>query len=401
MNAKKRLRIAIILAVALLITVFGILIYVANQKKAVTIYDFCRNIPYNEKANYMIAETDLEPVEILAGDVKDDYVTDIADAVGKYLASDALKGQHVMKGQLSVEPTHLEKGGISELAEYRKFYLPIDYKTGFAGDITAGQTVDILFTEVHSRAGYPTDRTEDIPNSNPLIYGQSKIIMQNIPIYQVYTANGSVYKRRETDPDMVYEAETAEKEKAVAPAYVALTVTGEQYEDLYVRNLVGSLSLVSRFDGSDDIETDGHLYLKTGDACVYIGTGNLEYDPQIDMEAGELEWGEHDPLDIDTEDVQNKDNPLSIYKVITDMQKVSLNEAQRAQFRSVNQRLEAYMTELLGVDWKLNAPESITDEDILTLYKNEPEKLIAYGEWKQDTESLAKEIFGVDTEMPW
>lgn len=397
MTRKRKFQILIALLILMVLGIGALVLWIANAKRAVTIYDFARTIQYDEKSNYALTTNDLEEVQILAADVKEDYITDPQEAIGKYITGTAYKGQHILKGQIQSEPTYTEVAGISELAEYRKFYLPVSLDGAFAGDIKAGQLVDILWAE--SGTGLSTERTNDVPGAaNGINYNQAKIIMSSIPIYQVYTSDGSVYKKKTTDPETLnkfkgndaasLQGEQSE-ETTGSPAYVALSVTVDQYEELYVRRQMGTVSLVCRFDESADATTDGYVIMKDGLANVYTGKGNLEY-----------EHGIVDEENADTTELQvTKPNP---YTFLRRLSLIEMTEEQRNRYKALYTRFVEFAQMSGGTEWELNNPELITATDLANAAQAKSEDAMTqYLAWQQDVEAFAEEVTGSKQIMPW
>lgn len=400
MNKKRKLQVLGLLLLALLVGVISLAFWIGNEKKSVTIYDFSRTIQYDEKSNYALTEADLVATEILAADVKEEYVIDPHEVIGKYITGTAYKGQHIIKHQVQTDPTYVEVTGLSELAEYRKIYLPISYKAGFAGDIKSGQIVDLMFTE--SGTGLTTERTSGLLGSeNGLNYAHTKIFMQNIPVYQVYTADGNVYTRKTTDPETLnkfqgnnasaLKGEESQQQNTGEPAYVALTVTVPQYEEISARMLYGTISLVSRFENSTDQESNGYLLVKDGYANVFAGEGNLEFD--------------HNVGDI-LDQIQSTEKPENtrptLYTFLRRLAMISMNEEQAERYKSIDKRYTDFMTKAVGDNWQNADPDSVSADDIMNSISNDDMELInRFITWKQEVEELAKELMGNNVVLPW
>lgn len=400
MNKKRKLQVLGLLLLALLVGVISLAFWIGNEKKSVTIYDFSRTIQYDEKSNYALTEADLVATEILAADVKEEYVIDPHEVIGKYITGTAYKGQHIIKHQVQTDPTYVEVTGLSELAEYRKIYLPISYKAGFAGDIKSGQIVDLMFTE--SGTGLTTERTSGLLGSeNGLNYAHTKIFMQNIPVYQVYTADGNVYTRKTTDPETLnkfqgnnasaLKGEESQQQNTGEPAYVALTVTVPQYEEISARMLYGTISLVSRFENSTDQESNGYLLVKDGYANVFAGEGNLEFD--------------HNVGDI-LDQIQSTEKPENtrptLYTFLRRLAMISMNEEQAERYKSIDKRYTDFMTKAVGDNWQNADPDSVSADDIMNSISNDDMELInRFIAWKQEVEELAKELMGNNVVLPW
>lgn len=400
MTKKRKFHILIGLLVIMVGGILALTLWIANAKKSVTIYDFARTIQYDEKSNYALTLNDVVEAQILAADVKEEYITDPQEIIGKYITGTAYKGQHIMKHQLQSDPTYVEVSGISELADYRKFYLPIGYANAFAGDIEAGDTVDLLWAE--NGGGLSTDRTDGVTGSeNGINYNQARIVMSDIPIYQIYTADGSVYNKKTTDPETLnkfkgQDAATLQGEDGEqptgAPAYVALTVTVEQYEELYVRNQTGTLSLVSRFKESQDVESDGYLVIKDGLANVYTGKGNLEFEHGVDAQNQEKK---------DVEPVVTAARP-DVYTFLRRLAVMDKTPEQEETYKTLYAQFVEYAQAVAGTEWEINNPEQISMVQLeAAVSAMGQEKMLDYQAWKTNVQELTTSVYGAPQIMPW
>ena len=400
MTKKRKFQILIGLLAIMVGGILALTLWIANAKKSVTIYDFARTIQYDEKSNYALTLNDVVEAQILAADVKEEYITDPQEIIGKYITGTAYKGQHIMKHQLQSDPTYVEVSGISELADYRKFYLPIGYANAFAGDIEAGDTVDLLWAE--NGGGLSTDRTDGVTGSeNGINYNQARIVMSNIPIYQIYTADGSVYNKKTTDPETLnkfkgQDAATLQGEDGEqptgAPAYVALTVTVEQYEELYVRNQTGTLSMVSRFKESQDVESDGYLVIKDGLANVYTGKGNLEFEHGVDAQNQDKK---------DVEPVVTAARP-DVYTFLRRLAVMDKTPEQEETYKTLYAQFVEYAQAVAGTEWEINSPEQISMVQLeAAVSAMGQEKMLDYQAWKTNVQELTTSVYGAPQIMPW
>lgn len=400
MTKKRKFHILIGLLAIMVGGILALTLWIANAKKSVTIYDFARTIQYDEKSNYALTLNDVVEAQILAADVKEEYITDPQEIIGKYITGTAYKGQHIMKHQLQSDPTYVEVSGISELADYRKFYLPIGYANAFAGDIEAGDTVDLLWAE--NGGGLSTDRTDGVTGSeNGINYNQARIVMSNIPIYQIYTADGSVYNKKTTDPETLnkfkgQDAATLQGEDGEqptgAPAYVALTVTVEQYEELYVRNQTGTLSLVSRFKESQDVESNGYLVIKDGLANVYTGKGNLEFEHGVDAQNQDKK---------DVEPVVTAARP-DVYTFLRRLAVMDKTPEQEETYKTLYAQFVEYAQAVAGTEWEINNPEQISMVQLeAAVSAMGQEKMLDYQAWKTNVQELTTSVYGAPQIMPW
>lgn len=404
MNRRKRYKSLVTMFILLAVGVSALIIWVKTAKKSIVIYDFSRTIEYDDKSNYALTQTDLVATEILAADAKPEYVIDPSTVIGKYITGTCYKGQHVMSQQVQKDPTYVEVTGLSELAEYRKIYLPISYQSGFAGDIRSGQSVDLMFTETGT--GFSSDRTNGLLGSeNGINYAHTKIFMQNVPVYQVYTEDGDVYVRKTTDPETLNQLQgrnaatlsdepASNKEKKPGPAYVALTVTVPQYEEISARQMYGTISLVSRFENSTDQDSNGYLMVKDGYADIFAGEGNLEYDHNV----SEFMDNNQEPETTEGQEPAR----ASIYRFLRRMAMFSMTEEQSERYKSIDRRYSEFMVKTVGEGWENQNPELYTDEHIQAAIPNDDTAMQQnFLQWKIDVETLAKELMGSNVVLPW
>lgn len=398
MNKKKKVRMLIIQLVVLFLAIVAITVWISTERKEVTVYDFSRTIQYNEKANYQITEDDVVASTVMAADVKPEYVTNSNEILGKYLTGDAYKGSHINNNQLSSDPPYIDKKGVSSESDLRKMILPITYATAFAGDVKAGDIVDLLFQD--NNTGKVTDDTTKV-SSQPegsIKYSSAKIFMQGLSIFQVYANDGSVYIRKETDPMTlgIYKGELANggsvnedgsQQNTSAPAFVALTVTAQQYEEINSRLKMGAISLVSRFNGSQNVETNGYLVAKGDTADIYVGQGSLEKNIELFDNTQTI-----DPVTVEFQ---------KLYSFIRDLSKVSMSDEQRQRYASIYTRYSTYMTAMHGPNWETNSPDTVTMDDIAASQNTDTASTNAFMSFKTDLESLSKELRGTQVVLPW
>ena len=394
MNKKKKMRVLIAELVLFIVAVIAIIFWISNEKKEIMIYDFARTIEYSEKENYALTEQDIVESYIMQADMSEDYITNKEEILGMYIRGTAFKGQHILKNQLSKDPTAIDEGGISELAGYRIITLPVNYETSFAGDIEAGDRVDLLFQE--NGSGLPVGEASQLAGAESgLNYQSSRIFMQNIPVYQVLQSNGAVYTRRETDPvtlnrfDGELSSGTEENTEYGAPAYVKLTVTPAQYEEIMTRRNSGTVSLVQRFDESQDVDTEGYLVIKGTGANTYAGEGSFEYDPEL--------------VNDEEENAEAEINVVrpALYTFLRDLTKTEMTDAQRETWNTLWTRYSDLMKYTQGDNWEINNPELISIDDLTTAIGDNVDYQRLLDAFKTDLETFAKELRGDMVLLPW
>lgn len=397
MNKKKKVIVLIIQLFVLLVAILATIAWITTEKKEIVIYDFARTIQYNEKANYQITADDIKASSIMAGDMRSEYIRNSEEIIGKYLTGDAYKDTHIVSKQLSPDPPYIDKSSISSEADLRKVYLPISYANAFAGDIKAGDVVDLLFMDANS--GKVTEDTNKVTSQaeGSIRYSSAKIFMQGLSVYQVYTKDGGIYIRKETDPMTlgVYHGELAnggsvgtegEAQTYEAPSYVALAVTAQQYEEIISRLQMGQVSMVARFQGSNDIETNGYLVAKGDTADIYVGQGTLEKDIEL--------FDTSQPVEI------NKELP-ALYTFIRDLSKVQMSDDQRQRYASVYTRYSTYMAAINGQNWESANPDTVTMDDLAASASADETTIASFMTFRTDLEALAKELRGNQVVLPW
>jgi len=406
---KKNAKLLVAFLVLIIIAVLIGIVWVKSQIKEATIYEWSRSISYDDSENYIVQQSDIVQATVMAADVKAENITNADAIVGKYLTRDVSAGSPVLSTQLQSDPTHTDNiNAVSSLAEYRKILLQVNgFKDTFAGDIQSGDTVDLMFTFTNS--GVTDETTEHLENSKGGInYANCKIFMTDVPVFQVYDSTGAVYCKQVTDPMTLNKygstgglsGEQTEDTQVAAPAYVALTVTVDQYEEISARMLVGKVSLVSRFNGSTDQDTDGYILIKDSGATLYAGNGYLERDPALFPEdQGVVEPGQ---TVNENGDVVPMQKTPSLYNFIKDLAKISMTESEKDKYNSVYTRFAEYMLALKGTDWEAADPDEVTMEQFEeSIDADDMAAVNAYFSFKLDLESLAKELKGSDVLLPW
>ena len=176
------------------------------------------------------------------------------------------------------------------------------------------------------------------------------------------------------------------------PAFVALTVTVPQYEEISARMLYGTVSLVSRFESSANQDPNGYLIVKDGYANIYAGEGNLEFEHNVE-----------DFLNDNGDDLGEPMNSRpGIYTFLRRMAMISMTEDQFERYKSIDRRYTDFMVKTMGSNWEALNPDSVTDEDILNSIEHNNEELLnQFVVWKLEVEELSKELMGNEVILPW
>lgn len=411
MNKKKKFKILLIQLLLLVVAIVGILIYITTQQQQVQIYEFSRTIKF-DNVNYAVTANDIKAVKVLAADVKSNNINDANSIIGKYIVGDVYVDTPVTTDQLSVDPPVTTTDVLKAEAAYKKITIPITYQTSFAGDLKSGDHVDLAF--VNTDSGETTSRTTTMnkeaqttstqavnTQTTSLKYTTAKIFLQDIAVYQVYAADGSVYVRKETDPTTLHQyngelaqagstGTTEQQTNYAAPAYAVLSVTGPQYEEITARMYMGIVQLVGRFEGSQNNDTSGYIVAKNGDAVIYAGEGTLEENPQlISGTEAETQPG--------AQDVKK----TGIYSFIQDLAKIQMTDEQREKYASIYTRYSSIMNKVYGAGWESDNPDAKSLNDITSAITPGDETTVALvNGFKTDLDSLAKELRGDAVTMP-
>ena len=398
MTKKKKIAILITQLVLIVVAIFAVLLWISTEKKEVTVYDYARTIQFNEKSNYQLKAEDLVAVQLMAADIKPEYVVNAEDVIGKYITGDVFKNTHVMKTQLSADPPYIDKGFAKSEAELRRISIPITYASALAGDIKAGDLVDLLFLDKNS--GIATEDTEKTTSTEKgmVRYASARVFMQSVPVYQVLTSDGNVFVRKETDPVTLglYSGELAnggsvggeqQPQNTAAPAYATLTVTPAQAEEIISRLQMGTILVVGRFGGSQDITSNGYLIAKGDTADIYAGQGTLEKDIEL--------------FDSSQPVIKITDELPSVYSFIRDLSKVQMTDDQRQRYVAIYTKYANYMSQIYGNDWENNDPDSVTMDMISLRVATDESSSAIFLKFKNDLEILAKELRGAQVLLPW
>ena len=222
--------------------------YITSSKNEIIAYKYKVALPKNTK----ISKENLEAVKISANAVNKTVITDPDKIVGKYTAAEIYEGELaderkvVAEGQ--VDP--LKSISDEEKGKMRKISIPVDLISTWGGSLGKGDRVDLSFTGKVGEATY------------------TKIFMQNVLVYDVLSSAGESYIKPEDRPpievDIKKDAQAAQE---IISAEVArrsdlvmaiLAVTTEQYEEIKNRLATGEVSLVGRFNGSENVSTKGY-----------------------------------------------------------------------------------------------------------------------------------------------
>lgn len=258
MNKRRYLTMVIQLLVVILF-VLGFFNYVNTEVKPTNVWSFKHDV----KVNSEITKEDLTQVQIPGSAKTENFVENIDDIVGKYAVTDISANEYVTKDYI-VTKDNVDPFKDMDVKDLRKISLPIDYETGFAGNLKKGDKVDLIFTG----KGEKDDQTFDY----------SKTFIQSAYVWSVNTDGGYVFKDHsqlgevQSNGDDGKDISTQETSSDIAT--VTLAVTLDQAEEIMARKANGTIRIVGRFEDSENYQSLGYVL---GDySKVFTGNANAE-----------------------------------------------------------------------------------------------------------------------------
>ncbi|WCK56924.1 Flp pilus assembly protein CpaB (plasmid) [Aneurinibacillus sp. Ricciae_BoGa-3] len=224
--------------------------YTQNEVQPKQVYVFNKDIGVNTQ----VTQADLSAVSIPSKAVSTNFAVNPKDIVGKYLNSNAYKGQYVYKQEL-VRKDQTDPFASMDMSKLRKISIPVTYVDSFAGNIKRGDKVDLVFTG---------EGTKNIGGQQtPFKY--SKVFLQNVYVYNVATDDGYKYVDHSTKSKAEIAGANASSQKIDTSSsnnkigIVTLAVSLDQAEEIQVRENGGKVSMVGRFDDNQSYETLGFV----------------------------------------------------------------------------------------------------------------------------------------------
>lgn len=268
---KKKRLIILVLQVCLIIGfAFSFYTYVQKEIQPIDVFVFNGNI---EDVNSEITLSHIKKVSVPAKAVTTEFARDPKEIVGKYLTTKAFKGQYIYSKQL-VDKESIDPFESMDLSELRKISLPISYLDGFAGNVSRGDKIDLVFT------GEGTLKNNQGSQDK---YNYSKVFLQDVMVYSVATKDG--YKFVDHSRFAPGEVNSSDGEKIDIEAssdeiaVITLAVSLQQAEEIEARMSKGKVRFIGRFDNSETYETLGYVlgdYAKIFSGQASAETGKIE-----------------------------------------------------------------------------------------------------------------------------
>lgn len=269
---KKRIVSLTLQLIVLAIFVLTIFKYNSDKINPRQVFAYASNL----EAGTRITESDLIRVPISSMTVTTDMVPadDYASIVGRYLKTDVFVNTLAYTQQLA-DTNSTGMLASLDLSNSVLISLPLDMIESLAGDIEAGDYVDLLFKSQGA--------AESAQGSENEFY-YAKIFMRNLPVYQVNTTDGYKWVSR---ADMTVtdvnanpsEAGELTGNESGEMGSITLVVTPEQFEQIEARRLAGEIKIAKRFDETQNHETLGFVignYGKIFSGNANAETGNLQ-----------------------------------------------------------------------------------------------------------------------------
>lgn len=262
MKSKKKLIVLFLQIVLIIAFVFTYKQYVEFSLQPTEVYMYARNLDVGVK----VTERDLVSTPLSQMTLQNNMIMygNKNEVIGKYTTVKAIKNTIVYKEQLG-NITSVDKFASLDLSNSRVIALPISFATAIAGDIARGDRIDLMFK---SSASVET-------GEESASFSYSKIFMQNVPIYQINTADGFRFiGHAHEDAYVTNEDGSVSARSSTAPSTISLIVTPEQAEEIHTRLMVGEIVFVKRFEESETHETLGFVIGEYGK--LFAGNANAE-----------------------------------------------------------------------------------------------------------------------------
>lgn len=261
MNKKRYITMIIQLFVVILFAV-GFFNYVHTKIKPTNVWVFKNDV----KVNSQISMDDITQLQIPKSALTSNFILDSDEIVGKYAVTDMSADEYITNDCV-VEKDKIDPFKDMDVRNLRKISLPIDYETGFAGNLKKGDKVDLIFTG----KGEKNDQTFDY----------SKACIQGVYVWSVNTDEGYVFNdhsqidTQTSNGDDGKDIETTDTSGKIAN--ITLAVTLDQAEEITARRANGTIRIVGRFDNSENYQSLGYVL---GDySKVFTGNANAETSP--------------------------------------------------------------------------------------------------------------------------
>ena len=284
----KKTKLLIIQFVLLAVVGIFAVLYYKRETEPVTVYRYTRTIEYDEDNDYQLQPEDVTAVQIPRTTVTKNFVTSLSQLEGEittdedgsqiktgaYLKNTVYAGEYAMMDHITTDGELRDP--IKELGkDYRLITLPTSMQTSLAGELNTGDTIDLLYVG----KGSTTNETTGEAYS----FTYTKLFMQNVLIYKMYTSDGSEYKsqdmmNQEASQRMTLGSDTTasgeSEQTAGTPAYMTLAVSVSQAEEIYARLQTGTIFYVGQLAQSEEVQPLGYVvgeYSK-----IFLGQGNAE-----------------------------------------------------------------------------------------------------------------------------
>lgn len=264
MKNKKKIVIALIQIVIMIVFVFSYKAYNDNSVKPVYVISYNRNIEPGVK----ITQQDLQKVPVSQATLNGNMfqATELSKIVGTYTNTKVYANNLAYKEQVGNINT-VDKFASMDLSNKIVISLPMTLTEGVAGDFEAGDRVDILYSGTGESTNLVTGESEE--------FSYAKTFLRDIPVYQVNTTDGFKYvSRANVTPGEKYTEDDGGNAYAGELGSISLIVTPEQFEEIEARRNTGSIKISKRFEETENHETLGFVIGNYGK--IFSGNANAE-----------------------------------------------------------------------------------------------------------------------------
>lgn len=237
-------------------SLIGINMFIKSKVDPQQVWVFTRDLSVNTK----ISDGDVTTIEIPKDAIKPGFfIGNGENIIGKCVNADVLANQYVFQKHL-VEPSDVDPYQSIDKSTLRKISIK-GTMVDTSGQIKKGDTIDLIY--------YSSGRStsEDDRNST---FQYGKVFMQNVPVYEVVTANGT----KTTGPQDVPEG----TDYNPFYEYIVVAVTMPQAEEILTRMKYGDVGVIGRFKDSQSYATNGFAIgnVPSLDRIPFIGEAQVE-----------------------------------------------------------------------------------------------------------------------------
>jgi Flp pilus assembly protein CpaB len=267
-KGSKKITILIIQIALVLFFVIGMTTYMNKELNPVEVYVYTSNI----NSGSTLTMNDLTLIKIPAEAKGEGFLTqeDVNRIMEENMVvtSDVEAGQYIYSNQIA-SSDEVDPFETLDLREYRKVTIPISLETAIAGEIKAGDKIDLAFSAEAEVKNRLTGEETSV--------SYTKSFMQDVLVYSVLTEDGFQYNSYTGISKSEFTAgDGANGEEANPPAYVVVAVPMIQAEEILTRMNTGSITILGRFEDSEYTNSDGFVMGSDFTGSIFAGEKSVE-----------------------------------------------------------------------------------------------------------------------------